>query len=195
MRETRNLTIRELSSLAKVNKETIRRVESGTPCSNRTREKLRKVLDTSLQRLCLLSNHKDPRIAIHRVNDTTWTISRDLRPSVRKVDPEILPFTPIESNGIQDDQSRSRLGRRGFATRFLKLLNCDRSGGHIFAGLMEIFNGGDAKTHSGEEFIYCIRGAIRIHLNGVEYILTEGSAATFDARLPTIRASVACEAR
>ena len=185
VREIRELTLREFSCLAEVNKETIRRVESGVPCSDRTREKIRRTLNTSLQRLCLLSRSDESKISIHRADATNWIISKDRRPYAKNADSDINPPIYVESNLIQNCSERNRLGILGFATRFLKLFDCDRQGGRVFAGLMEVYDRGDAKSHPGEEFIYCIRGDIRLLLNETEHILTEGCAITFDARLPT----------
>ncbi len=184
VREIRELTLREFSCLAEVNKETIRRVESGVPCSDRTREKIRRTLNTSLQRLCLLSRSDESKISIHRADATNWIISKDRRPYAKNADSDINPPIYVESNLIQNCSERNRLGNLGFATRFLKLFDCDRQGGRVFAGLMEVYDRGDAKSHPGEEFIYCIRGDIRLLLNETEHILTEGCAITFDARLP-----------
>jgi transcriptional regulator with XRE-family HTH domain len=61
----------------------------------------------------------------------------------------------------------------------LSALRCKLPGGRLNAVLLELSGQSEPVTHPGEEFVFCLRGAVQLTVGGREYPLGEGDAATF----------------
>lgn len=61
----------------------------------------------------------------------------------------------------------------------LSALGCRLPEGRLNSAIMELFGESEPVTHPGEEFVFCLRGRVKLTVAGRSYTLGEGDAATF----------------
>lgn len=177
LRESRSLTIRELAGRCQISPTTLIRLEQGNPIAERPLQKLCDGLQTILPNLLVSTEGWDRPFRVDRASDSPWRIAfrREKAPSHLK-----------DFDSVSEETERNRLGSVGFVTGFLRSLDCKLRRGKFEAAVVEL-HGNQEKPgyrHSGEEFIYCLQGRLRLTIAKETIILEPGDAVTF---LPRFR--------
>lgn len=176
LRELRGLSIRELAERAEISKNTLLRLEQGEPIAEPKMHRVCDALQTILPQLLLNDADYNANVRVHRDNPAGWFIAftRKRAPS-RLKDYQVVP----------SPEERLRLGHVGFVSAFAQTHDCALRNGKIRSAVLEIF--GDQERpgfrHSGEEFVYCLAGRLRLTVGGEITILNPGDSATFRAHL------------
>ncbi len=176
LRQRQELSIRDLATKAGVDKSTVSRVEQGKPSRFSVREKLCRALGTWPDWLEATASEVGPCYSIHRRSAEEWVLVGGEKRFGRH---------RAKEPSFADGKERSRLGSLGFAQRFYARLFCNPPDRSLSAGVMELFHEDNPPSaHEGTEFVYCQRGAIKVSFPDCFFVLAEGEAATFDARVP-----------
>jgi transcriptional regulator with XRE-family HTH domain len=165
-----------LAEKAGIARYTVIRIEEGRPCKTDTLTKLRKALHLFSDQLTRPLPPSD-KYAVHRASETSWTVakSKDLyQKQLARDDP----------SHVNDEGERQRLGGLGFQPFFTAKLDSELAGGMISPGIMELHQQSWVDAHYGEEFVYCLRGRVRISVDGDDCELGPGDSMVFDAGRP-----------
>jgi transcriptional regulator with XRE-family HTH domain len=156
IRMEKKISIESLAKRAKVNKNTIVRFEKGIHTRMDTIYKICTVLGISPLRLIegKLVKGKDYDIKKHKIVKTAGSISKQVPRKER-----------IESNETEG----MKIGD----------LNYRLPGGSLIAKVLELRSRGKCKTHSGEEFLFCLTGTIGVEISNIKAILKKGDAIFF----------------
>lgn len=174
LRQRAGLSLREAASRAKIDKNTLMKLERGDAVRATVRKKICKAygvmeLDPFGPEETLYGTH----FALHRTETEKWYRTR-----LKEVEE---PSAISSSESIQDPFERKRQGSYGFANQFLKRLNCDRPSSKIRAAVLEVFDdSGWASQASGEGFIFVMRGRLLFEIADEQCEISEGAAITFD---------------
>ena len=172
LREARKLSIRELASRVNVSKNTLLRLEQGEPIAEPLFIRICNALQTVPPNLFATEEDWELPYRVHRQSAAPWRIAfrREKAPSMYQ------DFAPVEGSDV-----RKRIGNLGFVTGFLQSLDCQIRDGKLQAALVELY--GDQERagfrHSGEEFVYCLQGRLKLTINSDTLILEPGDSATF----------------
>ena len=79
---------------------------------------------------------------------------------------------------VQANSERKRLGQLGFASCFVKPLECVLKNGRLVSGMVEIYGRIEVKHSPGETFILCMTGSLRVRVGDDESVLEEGDSMT-----------------
>ena len=169
------MSAQELAERAGVARYTVIRLESGKPCNPSTLGKIRVALAIYTDQLTR-PFEKGP-FAVHRAADTKWTTSIKKEEYQRRM----VDDDPIH---VDDPAERRRLGALGFQPFFTAVLGSEIAGGIGGQALMELHQPSWVDRHYGEEFAYCLRGAVTIVVEDVPCTLQEGDSIGFDAMRP-----------
>ncbi len=174
LRQRAGFSIREAANRAKVDKNTLMKLERGEAVRGSIRKKICRAygimeLDPFGPEETVYGDH----FALHRRDSERW-----FRTRLKEVEePSSISF----SDGIQDAVERKRQGTYGFANQFIKRLSCDRPTGRLRAALLEVFSdSGWASQASGEGFMYVIHGTLEFEIGKERCQIEQGSAITFD---------------
>ncbi|MGV3617419.1 MAG: helix-turn-helix domain-containing protein [Fimbriimonas sp.] len=174
LRETRGMTIRDLAGRAGISKTTLLRLEQGLPVTLSVLIKVCDVLDTIPPNLWIPNEVWDRPYQIHRQDKGEWRLAFNRRKRRSK-----LPNFTV----VNDPDERSRLGKLGFVTGFFQSHACALPQGQIQAGLVELYGLHDEArrrfTHAGEEYVLCLKGQVRMTVDGHALVLEPGDAVTF----------------
>lgn len=177
MREIRlraGMSIREAAQRSGVDKNTVLRIEAGKP-----------VRDQTIQRMCQTYgfipfvpakagvSKVGIGYAMHRKEGERWT-----QLALENLD---SPSRTSHSKAFGSEAVRLQRGRSGTANQFMRRLECRMPGGRMVGAVFEVFgSSGWASQPYGEAFVYALRGDIRFWVGAEEFVLEEGTAATFD---------------
>jgi transcriptional regulator with XRE-family HTH domain len=175
LRLNRGLSIRQLAKDAEVDKNTILRLESGKPVSERVLDNVCRSLGTIPTGLTM--GTQDPvRIRVFRSDDTNW-MSINQREEAKGH----LPNYTV----VPESSERERYGRLGFTCGFLMPHSCTIADGKLLAAVFEVHHPRTrGHEHAGEEFLYCIRGPVRAMVGDEIHVLEQGDSISFDSSLP-----------
>jgi transcriptional regulator with XRE-family HTH domain len=172
LREARKLSLRELASRVQVSKNTLLRLEQGEPIAEPLFIRICNALQTVPPNLLLSEADWQLPYRAHRSDDASWLIAfrREKAPSV------VQDFMPVAG-----EDERMRLGNLAFVTGFFQAHDCKIRDGKLQAAVLELY--GDQERagfrHSGEEFVYCLQGRLKLTINSETIILNAGDSATF----------------
>ena len=169
------LSTAALAAQAGVARYTVIRFEAGKPATDRTLGKIRKALHLFPEQMT--RPYDDGPFAVHRAADTRWGVAQAKATYQKQLD----QGSRIHVN---DDAERGRLGQLGFQPFFTAVLDSELTGGVASHALMEFHRPSWTDRHFGEEFAYCLRGAVTITVDGASCVLEEGDAMSFDATHP-----------
>jgi transcriptional regulator with XRE-family HTH domain len=175
LRENRGLTIRELAARADVSKNTILRIEQGLPISEPLLHRICNKLQTILPNLLLTPADTPSPIRVHRRDQDQWRIAF----RKRRAPKAIVDFEPVETS-----DERHRLGTLQFVSGFLNTLDCSLPQGRLQSAIVDLYGDQDEPgfRHSGEEFVTCLEGRLRLTIRDETYVLHPGEAATFESQ-------------
>ena len=176
LREGRGLTIRDVADRLKISKNTVLRIEQGHPISEPILHRICDSLQTILPNLLIPAEEKEnQRVKVSRNADAPWRISfrRNRAPKIYK------DFDPAP-----DSPERHRIGNLGFVSGFFQTQGSALAGGKLEAAMVELYGPQERPgfRHSGEEFVYCLSGRLRLTVGPEEHILEPGDSATFWSR-------------
>ena len=171
-REAKNLSIRQLEEISGVNRNSIARAEQG-----------RRIVYDALLRMCsalgvhlgqfIESGHVDNLVTVQRANEQVW-LPRNAEDAPDLIDPKRL---------ARLDQRRSVTASRG-PINFVTVLDTGLWDEKYSASISELFERSRTRTHSGEEFLYVLEGAIVLSVAGQTYDLAAGDSAGIAAGEP-----------
>ncbi|MEI7576350.1 MAG: helix-turn-helix domain-containing protein [Armatimonadota bacterium] len=175
LRESRGLSIRALSARARISKTTLMRIERGEPISEDALDRLCVALQTVIPNLMVVSEDWDRDYRIHRRSDEDWGVA------FRK---QKAPSTVVDFAKVESATERKRLGNLGFVSGFLQNSNCALRGGKLEAAMMELYGDQDIEgfRHSGEEYVYCLQGLLKVTLAKEVIMLQPGDSMIFFSR-------------
>jgi transcriptional regulator with XRE-family HTH domain len=176
LREGRGLTLREVADRVGISKNTVLRIEQGHPIAEPILTRICDNLQTILPNLLIPTEAvENQRVKVSRHSETPWRISfrRDRAPRIYQ-DFDLAP----ELN------ERHRIGNLGFVSGFFQTQGSALTGGKLEAAIVELYGPQERPgfRHSGEEFVYCISGRLRLTVGPEEHILEPGDSATFWSR-------------
>ena len=166
----------ELALKAGLARYTVIRIEEGKPCKPESLYKLRKALHMFRDQLMFPKPESD-RFSVHRASRTQWSISRPKSAYQR----QSIDEDPAHVN---NEAERHRLGALGFQPFYTAVLESELVGGLLGQGLMEFHQPSWVDSHFGEEFVYCLRGRMKLIVDGDECELDTGDCMTFQGDLP-----------
>ncbi len=169
------MSAQTLADRAGVARYTVIRLEEGKPCRPETLSKIRKALRLFSDQMT--RPFETGPFAVHRARDTHWSVGVPKAEYQRR----IVDDDPVH---VDDPAERARLGSLGFQPFFTAVLGSEIAGGVGHPALMEFYRPSWIDRHFGEEFVYCLSGAITITVDGVPCLLEEGDSMNFDATLP-----------
>ena len=175
LRRVRGWSIDVLAKRAGVASHTVHRIEHGFPSTKTRRTRIAYALDTIVERLERSETPTRGDLARHESDDDNWLSLIDWRP--------IIPED--NETAIQSTEERSRLGRLGFVTQFVKILRCRLPKGKLVAGVLELYGDLPPSPYlGGEIFAFALKGDSYLNHNGEAFLMEEGSATTFDCTKP-----------
>lgn len=172
LRESRKLSIRDLAKRANISKTTLIKIEQGLPISEENLDRICVALQTVIPNLMVSSDDWDRPYQIHRASESDWLVAFRRKKAPSKI---------ADFDKIPDPQDRKRLGNLGFVSGFLQNANCALKGGKLEAAMMELYGSQDIEgyRHSGEEFIFCLQGRLRVTIGESTQILLPGDSMIF----------------
>ena len=169
LRERMGWSIRDLAKASGLNKNTILHVEKGLTTKVAVLEQIGDALGAAPYRLAYLAQLTDQRWQVHRKEGGAW----GMLPGAKELK---NPETYRER--VQEGSERKRLGQLGFASCFVKPLECVLKNGRLVSGMVEIYDRLEVKHSPGETFILCMAGALRVRVGEDETVLEEGDSMT-----------------
>lgn len=175
LRTNRGLTIRELAERAGVSKNTVLKIEQGEPIAENLLTRICNKLQTILPNLLTAPEEvENAIICVHRNDPAKWHIAfRRMR----------APKGIKDFDQVADPGERRRLGSVGFVSGFVHTHDAALPNGRLQAATLDLF--GDQEEpgfrHSGEEFIYCMSGVLKLTVADETYMLYPGDSAMFDS--------------
>jgi transcriptional regulator with XRE-family HTH domain len=169
------MSVQALADRAGVARYTVIRLEEGKPCRRETIVKIRRALMLFTDQMT--RPFEEGPFAVQRARDVRWSVSV----SKAEYQKRLVDDDPYH---VDDPDERSRLGTLGFQPFFTAVLGSEISDGVSHPALMEFYRESWVDQHFGEEFVYCLEGAITIAVDGVPCRLEEGDSMTFDAMRP-----------
>lgn len=175
LRVNRGLSIRDLAGRAGVSKNTVLKIEQGQPIAEPLLNRICNKLQTIVPNLLLAPPEEENlKVRVHRGDNASWRIAfrRSRAPK------SIKDFDPVESS-----EERKRLGRVGFVTGFVQAHDASLPNGRLQAASLHLY--GDQEEpgfrHSGEEFVYCLSGILKLTVGDESFMLGPGDSAVFDS--------------
>jgi transcriptional regulator with XRE-family HTH domain len=175
-RKSLGLSTQSLAQKAGLARYTVIRIEEGKPCKPATLTKIRLALHMFSDQL-VRPLPASKKFAVHRLEETKWTVSK----SKTQYQKQLIEDDPAHVN---DEKERHRLGAIGFQPFFTAILDSELSGGMTGQAIMEFHRDSWVDSHYGEEFVYCLRGKVKISVDGDECELSPGDSMTFQADQP-----------
>ena len=173
LRRRRGLTTRQLAELAGVARATLLRVEHGLETRLSVRNRLCAALQTRMAQLCIRADAQD--YALHRDAESKWSLVRGEKAAPRNFSDEDL----------KANSERTRIAKLGWASRFTSLFESVLHNCEMQPGLMELYSKQESfTTHPGEEFVYCLEGAMELTIGDKTIRLESGDSIMFDANIP-----------
>lgn len=169
------MSTQQVADRAGVARYTVIRLEEGKPCRPATLQKIRHALGLFGDQM--RRPFETGPFAVHRARDIHWSVSVPKAEYQKR----IVDDDPYH---VDDPAERARLGSLGFQPFFTAILGSEIAHGVGHPALMEFYRASWVDRHFGEEFVYCLRGAITIVVDGVPCTLEEGDSMAFDATLP-----------
>ncbi|MFN3730050.1 MAG: helix-turn-helix domain-containing protein [Fimbriimonadaceae bacterium] len=170
-RQEMGLSLRALAEKAGVDKNTLMRVEKGTPTRRLTLDVICVALGTSVQRQLLALRTSVKPFCVARADDIVWTYSMASKLSN-------LSSREVVRTVANADQRRE-LGFSGAEHVFNGLYPCHIEGGTLLACLVEVYSRGLPISHPGEELCMCLRGSVLITVLGETFRLDRGDVGIF----------------
>lgn len=166
----------ELALKAGLARYTVIRIEEGKPCKPESLFKLRKALHMFRDQL-MFPKPESNRFSVHRSRRTQWSVSRSKSEYQRQAIDE-------DPSHVNDEAERHRLGALGFQPFYTAVLESELVGGLLGQALMEFHQPSWVDSHFGEEFVYCLRGRMKLIVGGDACELDAGDCMTFQGDLP-----------
>lgn len=172
LREARHLTLRELADRVGVSKNTILRIEHGLPIGEAILHRICDNLQTILPNLLVSEENWNRPFRVHRKENGQHRLCFT-RPKA--------PARYKDFDVIEPSAERTRLGRLGFASGFLHNFDLPLAGGRMHSAIVELYGEQDRPgyRHSGEEFVYCLSGLLRLTVADDTVDLEPGDSAMF----------------
>lgn len=170
LRMSQELSLRELADRSGLSKDAVQRIEKGQSTPYASLARLCVALGTHIARITMPDPYDHEVVSIHCRGEETWICHSELASDHKDTS---------EVTELDNELIRRKLVDDGQEIVFNSLLNCQLTGGRIWASLLELHGESTVRSHNGEEFVFCLRGATTLRVAGREYPLRPGDAATF----------------
>lgn len=167
--------MRDLAARVNISKNTLIRLEQGLPIAEPLFLRVCNALQTIPPNVLVGDDVWNLPYRVHRGAEATWRIAfRNTKAPSRIVD-----FAPVEGKAERD-----RLGALGFVSGFVQAQDCGVRGGALQAALVELYGGQERAgcRHSGEEFVMCLQGRLKLTISTHTLILEPGDSVSFWSR-------------
>jgi transcriptional regulator with XRE-family HTH domain len=177
-RQLLGLSVRDAATRAGVSKNTILRLESGRPIHRGSQAKLCRAygcvpIDPADRQP---PSREGTHYKLQSKAEQTWYATR------LNAEGEAEAHT---SPVIQEEGERERLGLNRLVNHFGLPLRVRREGSRFIPFLIELYGPTDTTCdRSGERFILCLQGSIRVVVGDESFVLEEGESASYDSTLP-----------
>jgi transcriptional regulator with XRE-family HTH domain len=178
LRLRQGMTIRELADRSSVDKNTIVRLEKGLPTSRATVTLVSNALGVYLGRLLSEADERET-INVHRAANAGWTSHSRMARRVTPLDSSDDGSPDPQLEEFDTEEERRRMAAQGSETTFMQILQSNLPNSQMFGSVLELYGTSEARTHPGEEFVYCLNGTAKLTIGGREVILNEGDSAQF----------------
>ncbi|MFZ4508880.1 MAG: helix-turn-helix domain-containing protein [Fimbriimonas sp.] len=175
LREARGLTLRELAVRVDVSKNTLLRLEQGLPIAEPLFVRVCNALQTIPPNLLVSDEDWSLPYRVHRAKEAKWRVA------FRKTK---SPSTIVDFEVVEEASERDRIGNLGFVTGFLQSLDCSIRGGKLQSAVVELYGNQERPgfRHSGEEFVMCLQGRLKLSISSHTLLLEPGDSVTFWSR-------------
>lgn len=168
----RQLSQEDLARGAGISRTTLQKLEAGTAVRHETLKKIAAYVREMEWDFTQSIEDWDKPYRVYAPEEHTWLVTFNTPKSTRLYE---------DGAPVTDAEEKNRLGRLGFVSAFSERISCDLREGKLRAAIAEIY--GDAAKgpfrHPEEEFVYCIRGEVRVTVGSDEIDLQAGQAMTF----------------
>ena len=156
-------SIRDLAERAMVSKSSIVSLEHGKSCRPSTLAKVCSAMSLHVERFTSPLNQTERSLSrLHTTTDEQWFALDGLVSGQLKVN---------------NPKGREQLHREGVTTQ-LMMFNNVPSGAGFIAGIIELSDKTEPRSHSGREFIYVLLGRAIITIDDQNYTVSTGEAIT-----------------
>lgn len=164
-RLAQGVSIRDLAENAQVGKSSIVRLEAGEEFRPITLVKVCEALGLHVERLA--QSGEAGSVAVHRAEDDRWFQLADFGAG---------PLGGFDRALTEDE--RRRLVAEG-ARNPLLLLRSRLDQSRLLPTVIEVYEPSELRSHPGEEFVYVLRGPVRVIVDGTVYELETGESIDF----------------
>lgn len=164
-RQAQGLSIRELAALANLGTNSIVRLEAGTGFRPITLIKTCGALGIHVDRIAATS--EADVVALHRRADDRW----------HELDSYGAGYLGGGDGRLSDEERQSAV--EGTSRNPLMLLKSRLGTGRLLPTLIEVHNASTTRSHPGEEFVFALRGPVRVTVTEREYVLQTGESMEF----------------
>lgn len=173
-RHHRNMTVRELAEKAAISKTTLLRIEAGEP----TRVQSLAAVCRALQ--LMPDQVKRPPEGRETGVDAHLSLSEDNPFRIGYLTPK-APRSLRVLTKVDDANERQRMAQLGFIGGFYRMIPNHMENGKLFSMVLEPKSGpcGLLVGHPGEEFVYCMQGPARVHIEDKTIELNTGDSLYF----------------
>jgi transcriptional regulator with XRE-family HTH domain len=163
------LSIRDLAAKAGVSTNSVLRIEKGGDVHALTLIKICASLGLHVVRLGDVEQIDPEGIsAVHRHEDDRWYDLTDF--GATPLDGLDRPLSPEE---------RAQMVEQGTVSVPLMIMKSRLETGRLMQSVIELYHESEARSHSGEEFIYVLEGAAKVAVGERTYTLDAGEGVTF----------------
>jgi transcriptional regulator with XRE-family HTH domain len=165
LRLAQALTIRIVAGRAKVDKNTVLRLEKGYPLIFRSLERICKSVGSNFERE-LLRTRQEERRAVSRAADWLWTRSRSKRTDAS-----------WDELNLNDPSVRRRRAAAGADSVFNALITT-HARSSLIPCVCEVHAETEPSAVKGELVLFCLEGSVRLRISHEEFTLYPGDTAT-----------------
>jgi transcriptional regulator with XRE-family HTH domain len=165
LRQIQGLTIRAVAARADVDKNTVLRLEKGSPIIFRSLELICRSVGSNLERELLRTRQEEGR-TVSREEDWLWT-----RSTSKKTD------AAWDELNLSDPSVRRRRASAGADSVFNALITT-HARSSLVPCVCEVHADTNPSPVQGELVLFCLEGSVRLRIGGEEFNLGPGDTAT-----------------
>lgn len=159
------MSIRDLAKAANVSKNSVVRLEQGGMPTPMTVVKLCAAMGIHVAMIAKPSVEESRLAAIHHHEDDRWFDLTDFAAG------------PLAPHPLTEAE-RKAMVKKGVQVPLL-ILSSRLESGRLLPTVIELYQESERRSHSGEEFVYVLKGAATIRVGSETFDLAEGECATF----------------
>jgi len=168
----REISQEDLARGAGISRTTLQKLEAGHSVTAATLKKIADYVKNIEWDFTQPIDDWDRPYRVWATENPTWLVTYNTPDS---------PRTVADGSPMEDEAERDRMGHLGFVSAFCSRMSCDLREGKLRASLLEIYGPPPRPPfrHPEEEFVYCLRGVVRVTVGNDHVDLKAGQAMTF----------------